>query len=36
MSEVFSHSCRTTPAEFVRLDQEILTPLAGKKRLFYL
>ncbi|KAH8964976.1 hypothetical protein BDL97_04G093200 [Sphagnum fallax] len=32
--EEFHFSSKTTPADFVRLDQDILTPLAGKKRLF--
>jgi small-conductance mechanosensitive channel len=26
--------CRATPTKFVRLDQDILTPLAGKKKLY--
>lgn len=27
-------SCRTLPTDFVRLDQDILSPLAGKKQLY--
>lgn len=30
----FQYATRSAPADFVRLDQDILSPLAGKKQLY--
>lgn len=30
----FHYATRSVPADFVRLDQDILSPLAGKKQLY--